>query len=812
MYCTTVFSRFSKVTCTHSLIVLVLFSAFPAKSQTNAVKEVRTPTAYESKVYGTVVDEESKQPLKGVVVTLLTNPSVPVLTNNVGYYEFLIMPLGRQSFSFSMVGFETFTATAVEVIAGKALELNVSLKENFRQLKEVVVKAEKNRMTPGNEFAAVSARSFSVDETRRYAASVADPARMALNFPGVSINGDNNNDIVVRGNSPKGVLWRLEGIEIPNPNHFSSLAGTGGTISMLNANMLGKSDFYTGAFVPEIGNALSGVFDLYIRNGNTDKYEHTLQIGTLGAELASEGPFKEGGKSSYLFSYRYSTFALIKNFVNLGETIPTYQDFSFKINLPTKKSGTFAVFGLGGITREEQVTVSDSSLWKDDNDNVSFNRKTSTGIVGLSHLYLLDSKSYIKSVVSASIEKTADDVDTLNPTNSYARKSIERTLFKNNAARVSVMYNRKINANHTYRTGIIVQRLGYDLGYGYYDRNDSMWTTALSGSGNTWFYQGYLQWKAKLSERLTATGGVHSSYYALNRKASFEPRATLNYVLNRSKLTIAAGWHSKPEHLSTYLFLNPGAGMSITHPGRSLDLLRAFHLIAGFDTRLFQNYRLKIEAYYQRIRNVPVEADTASGFSMLNADNLFSLIQVSKPLISLGRGVNYGVDLSIERSLNHNFYLIGNTSLFKSTYTNFSGESFDTKFNRSFQVNVIAGKEFKLARSGRSLIGVNGKILFAGGVRESVIDIDKSLQEDRTVYADGKYFTNQTPGYFRSDLSIYVKVNRKKSTHTVQFDVQNVTNRRNYGFTYFDRKKGTVNNTTLLGLVPNLCYRVDFHR
>ena len=185
--------------------------------------------------------------------------------------------------------------------------------ESLHKLDEVTIKASSNRTRPLNEFASISARSFSVEETRRYAASVADPARMVMNFPGVTNSGDDNS-IVVRGNSPKGVLWRLEGIEIPNPNHFSALGSSGGSISMLNANVLGNSDFYTGAFVPEIGNALSGAFDLNFRNGNTERYEHTVQVGVLGVELATEGPFKKGGKASYLVKLPLFNLCIARKF------------------------------------------------------------------------------------------------------------------------------------------------------------------------------------------------------------------------------------------------------------------------------------------------------------------------------------------------------------------------------------------------------------------------------------------------------------------------------------------------------------------
>ncbi|MFM9910030.1 MAG: carboxypeptidase regulatory-like domain-containing protein, partial [Chitinophagaceae bacterium] len=741
----------------------------------------------------------------------LDSPAVSVQTDSNGYFFFNNVRIGRHSFQFTMIGFETQTLFSIEVIAGKTKELNIELKENFHSLKEVIVKGRRTRTSPVNEFASVSTRSFSVDEMRRYSTSVADPARMVMNFPGVSSNGDNNNSLVVRGNSPKGMLWRLEGIEIPNPNHFSSLGNSGGSISMLNANTLGNSDFYTGAFVPEIGNALSGAFDLYLRNGNTNRYEHTVQLSTLGAEVATEGPFEKGKQGSYLLSYRYSTFGIIRNYINLGSSIPGYQDLSFKINLPTKKTGTFSLFGLGGLTKESKQAIADSTAWTAGNDNVSFTTKTFTGVTGISHQYFFNSRAYIKTIISASYEKTSDNVDTLNPFNFYKHKLIEKTAFLDKAIRISIFYNQKINANNSFRTGIAAQQLNYDLNYRYYDKDSAIWKNILEGAGNTWFYQGYIQWKVKFSKRITAITGIHASYFALTAKSSIEPRVSLVYAMTKTTLTFAAGLHSKPEHISTYLFQNINLGQQLTYPNKNLDLLRAFHMVAGVEKKFFHNYKFKVELYLQKLYSIPVESDTASGFSILNADNVFSLLETAKPLVSKGKGTNYGIDISMEHPLRNGYFVVATASLFKSTYTNFKNKTYNTHFNRGYQLNIIAGKEYKINKTGRQVIGLNGKLLYSGGVRESLIDINKSIITGRTEYVLGKYFTQQVPAYFRTDASMYFKFNRKKATHTLEIAVQNLTNRKNYAFSYFNIDTRTINNTTQLGLIPNLSYRIDFH-
>ena len=792
-----------------SLAVFATAAAQTAPQKLNN-SDNQTSNTLSQKVRGRVVDAESKQPIPGAVVVLLSNSSIAAISDADGYFVLENVPLGRQSFQFSFMGFEPYTAYEVPVISGKELELNVAMQESLTKLKEVTVTAGRERTKPFNEFATISARSFSVEETRRYAASFSDPARMVMNFPGVSNAGDLDNSIVVRGNSPKGVLWRMEGIEIPNPNHFGSLGASGGPISMLNANTLGTSDFYTGAFAPEIGNALSGAFDLNLRNGNTERYEHTVQIGTLGMEVATEGPLQKGKKASYLLNYRYSTLALLKDFMPLGQQVPEYQDAALKINLPTEKAGTFSLFALGGYNQSNQKPEADSSKWDNDNPNLGFDYRGKMGVAGVSHQYALGKDAYIKTVVSASYDNLAQDADTLNPSDSYNKVPIENNSFTNMAYRGAISYNKKLNARNTFRTGVVGQQLSYDFAYNYYDGEKKVWKNVLKGDGNTQYYQAFVQWKSKLTERLTLVGGLHVAYLALNEKYAIEPRASLSYQAGRSRYTLAGGLHSKPEHLSTYLFQDGTQGQAMTYPNKDLDLLRAMHAVAGYETALPWKVRMKIEAYYQHLYNIPVEQDTASGFSIINALDVYSLIG-TKPLVSEGTGRNYGVDISFERPFSDGYYIIATGSLFNSTYTNYKGDEYNTRFNRGHQVNVIGGKEFKVTSSGRKVLGLNGKVLYAGGTRESQIDLAKSIANKTTEIVPGKYFTEKAPAYFRADASVYYKINNRRATHSIQLEIQNLTNRENYYFSYFDSKAGEIKRVNQLGILPNLSYRVDFH-
>ncbi|MBC7867114.1 MAG: TonB-dependent receptor, partial [Gloeobacteraceae cyanobacterium ES-bin-316] len=399
---------------------LIFMFFFIAGIYSLRAQEPKAITNLTQKIKGVLLDADSKKPLEGATINLL-NTGSKTLSDQAGQFYFNQVPVGRQALEITMMGYENKQVAEIVVSSGKEVSLTISLTEKISRLGEVTVLSTKNRIKPNNEFATVSARSFSVEDTKRYPAAAFDPGRMAQNFAGVSNNGDGSNEIVVRGNSPRGVLWRLEGIEIPSPNHFGSLGNTGGAISMLSSSTMGSSDFYTGAFPAEFGNATSGAFDLNFRNGNKDKKEYSFMLGLLGVEAAAEGPFKKGSQSSYLVNYRYSTVSLLEDFLDLGGVSPDYQDLSFKLNFPTTRAGTFSFFGLGGINQAVKKPVNDSTKWTDDDPNFVLDAPGKLGVAGLTHQFFITKNSFVKTIFSVSGQSAKAVIDTLNPADQYKK-------------------------------------------------------------------------------------------------------------------------------------------------------------------------------------------------------------------------------------------------------------------------------------------------------------------------------------------------------------------------------------------------------
>lgn len=263
------------------LLIFIWTLAMGAKSQQTITQTVR----------GTVIDMQTLTPLPGANVILLnSDPIIGVSADENGRFRLENIPVGRIGIRVTFLGYKDVFMTSLDLLAGKELVLKIEMEEVAIMSEEVVITANSEKDNPINDMASVSARSFTVEETERFAGSRNDVSRMASNYAGVRGTDDSRNDIIIRGNSPSGLLWRLEGVDIPNPNHYGSTESTGGPVSILNNNQLANSDFMTGAFPAEYGNAISGVFDLKMRNGNDEKHEFLGQIGFNGFEFGAEGP------------------------------------------------------------------------------------------------------------------------------------------------------------------------------------------------------------------------------------------------------------------------------------------------------------------------------------------------------------------------------------------------------------------------------------------------------------------------------------------------------------------------------------------
>ncbi|MDR6803817.1 hypothetical protein J2Y45_001086 [Dyadobacter sp. BE34] len=747
-------------------------------------------------VKGRVVDTESQQPVIGanVIVTSVT-PIIGGVTDTEGNFRIEKVPVGRHSFKITSMGYDDAFVQEINVGSGKEVELNIKLAESFRALNEVVVKAQKENGAPLNDMVSVSGRSFTVDQTKRFAASVNDPARMAMSFAGVAATDDGSNQLIIRGNSPKGMLWRMEGVEIPNPNHFAQEGASGGGISALSANVLGNSDFLTGAFPAEYGNATSGVFDLKLRKGNNEKREYAMQAGILGLDFAAEGPIGAKGGASYLANYRYSTLSVLNKIgVNLnGDASIDFQDGAFKVYIPYDDKVVVSVWGLGGM-----------STSKVDDEDMKETFKSNRGMVGVNYLRYINSKSYMENIVSYSATSQTGDFYDKNIDATYQQK------FVNQALRLSSLYNYKLNARNTVRLGVIINHLDFNL----YDKDneDGPYEINVDRKGNTQLFQAYAQWKSRLTPTVTLNAGLQGMLLGLNNRYSIEPRVGVRWaVAPRSAVSFGAGLHSKTESISTYFAQVKVSEDKTDLLNKNLKLTKSAHLVAGYEFRPLASWRVLAETYYQHHYNIPIgPANTTTPYLLHNSQLNEISGFVSDSLTSDGKGRSYGLELTVEKSLTAGIYLMSTTSLYQSKYTGRDGIERDSRFNGKYVQNLLAGKEWRVGKNKTNIFAANIKLLAAGGNRTTPIDLEKSREKGRTERDWSRSYSEQLPAYFRTDLRVSYTKNKKRTTSTISLDIQNVTNRLNAFDRYYNKKEDRVKLITQTGMLPILNYRLEF--
>ncbi len=758
---------------------------------------------YTGQLRGTTIEHILQQPLSGATVTLLPLQR-SVITGTGGEFRFRDIPVGSYSLTISYAGFREVVLDNILVNSGKETVLTIPMEALVKVESEVVLKANSRKNKPLNDMSAVSTRAFTVEETQKYAAAVNDPLRMAVAFPGVLAGDDGNNSIIIRGNSPTGLLWRMEGMDIPNPNHFALPGNSGGGISILSAQLLSNSDFVTAAFPAEYGNAVSGVFDLHLRKGNNEKREYSLQAGVLGLNASLEGPFSKKYKGSYLINYRYSTLTLLNKVGVIGDNgVTNFQDLSYNIHLPAGRLGNFSLFGFNG--RSDQVyNAEDSSKWESRSDRYSFDFISNAGMNGITHNIRAGHKLSVKTGVGISKTRVGFNEDytedDLSRTTSYRDKYSTRKWVANST--LNYKFSRRLNL----RAGIIYSQVKFGVYQLSAEHEGDPLEERVNTSGNTSTQQAFAQWQYKPSDKITLNGGLHYLRLALNNTSAAEPRAAVKWnISKRSGLAFGYGLHSQVQTWGLYFAQQQLPGGQVVMPNKNLDLTRSHHYVLSYNYRLSANLHIKTELYYQHLFNVPVASHDSSTLSALNIE--FSYL--TDPMVNKGKGRNYGLEISLERYLHNDFYLTFTNSLYQSRYTALDGVERNTRFNGNHISTLIAGKDFVVARKSKT-VSLNIKTIYAGGLRDTPIDVDASQQAGYAVFIEKEAFTLKNPAYFRTDLRASIKWNRRRLTSTLSLDIQNVTNRENVFNQSWDKDKNKVVTNYQMGLIPVLNYKIEF--
>jgi hypothetical protein len=762
---------------------------------------------------GTVTDKETSAPLPGANVIIMNSlPLNGTATDVRGKFR-ITSEIGRVSVKVSFLGYEDIIFPDLLIASGKEVDLNVEMREKVIRTQEVIVSAGKETRTGINQMATISTQTIRTDDALRYAGGFYDPSRIVNAFAGVvTANSDESNDIIIRGNSSRGLLWRLEGIEIPNPNHFSDgQGGSGGAYSAITSNVISNFDFFTGAFPAEYGNAISGVMDLNLRKGNSDHREYALQTGMIGAEISAEGPFKKNSGSSFLFDARYVNFSYLSKLklIDLGGTnlAPRSQDVVFNINLPGEKSGNINIFGFYGSSELGKFAVHNTSSWSTNDDRWEEIQTQGSAVLGIKHLLTLPGgMGYIRSVVAYT--NFYDIYSEGYADSSFTRTNTYHHNYRYPALRFSFLLNNKLSSKDIIRTGINIQFLTARMenlrlnSSGRYD-------TFVSPEAFGVQYQFYTQLKNRITENLEINSGVHIMIFSVNGDINLEPRVGFRWQFAPGNyFNTGVGLHSRTESFPVYYTLIKN-NYGIPEPlNKDLGFSKSFQFVSGLDLAITSDIRLRLEAYNQKLFDIPIVNKTTSTYSAINTSEELP----SSDLTNKGLGYNRGIELTLEKSFSKNYYFLLTMSLYKSKYKPGDGNWYNTYYNTTFVSNFLAGKDFYFGRNKRNSIGINTKYLIRGGYRYTPVDVTKSIKSKRIIYDPSQTYGVQLPDFIRIDGGINFRRNNSGFSWIVMVDVQNISNRKNVFRKRFSYQNGEVvtSNVYSIGVVPVVNLRVEF--
>ena len=763
-----------------------------------------------SAIQGIILDNQTQSPLPGATVTIPgTEPLLGTITDVQGHFRLPPVTIGQYQLRVTYVGYAPAATDPIIVVSGKESMVTVFMQEISLTAGEVEIRSGYRKDESINKMATVSVRSFSVDETFRFAGSYNDPARMAANFAGVTSGIDNRNDIIVRGNSPTGMQWRIDDMEIPNPNHFAAVGTTGGPVTVLNNNLVTNSDFYTGAFPAQYGNTLAGIFDLKMRIGNTDKHEYWFGVGWNGLEFGAEGPFTKKSRSSFLVSFRYSPLQFVSLFNIKADIIPKYQDLNIKINIPTPKAGTFMITAIEGrsyIELFDSRKTQSEWLFPDYGEDVA--NGSNLYVVGISNLIFLRKDLNWKNMIYAVASDTRTRIDTFsNVVQTPALWAGEHSSeFK---CSFSSILTKKFSPANTLNTGIYWDFFRMAFADSMMYKGEFLVNTG--SKENMQMLRGFVQWHHVFTGKFSTTTGLYGSWLSLNDSWAVEPRIGFDRnITGKQTITFGAGLYSQMQPRVIYFILAHQPDGRVNQPNRNLGLTHSAQIALGYNYLINNNLRFKTELYYQYLYSIPVK-ETIPPYALSNQGHEFFINrQYSDSLVNKGTGQNYGIECTFERFFRKNYYFLFSASLFNSTYNGYDNITRNSAFNVNYALNAAGGYEFIVGKRNWGVMSFGLRATWAGGSPYIPYDSKATVASGEPVYDWSQAYTCRYPEYKR--IAFRFGIRRNHPGYNLEFflDLQYRTNFTNISLQRIDPKTGEIRNFFNMGFFPMASCRVQF--
>lgn len=767
-------------------------------------------------IYGEVRDNLTQKPIKNVSIELLNYlPLKVAITDENGQFELEDVPLGKHRLLVTHDNYELVIVPDVSVTAGKQVKLNIGMEELVVSMQEIVVQTSTKKTTrdqPNNSMAILGIRSFNIEDVRRYSGARNDPSRLAANFAGVHISNDFENGIVVRGNSHLNVLWQLEGMPIPNPNHFSLAGYLSSLWPMINTNLMRNSDFLNGAFPAQYGNVTGAVFDIGLRSGNTNIYEGMIQFGYTGLEAGFEGPISKAKGSSFVFSYRYSVYDLLRIVgLDIGtDLVPNNQDLSFKLDFGNSKLGNLSIFGLAGTGFFKLGTDDLDSLDVANRFARNISVRKDMAVLGLKHRIFLtpEKKSYWQTTLGGTLEHEYYTEDTIRPEGKP--DIVLSNNFENWNATLSSFVNLGLSFNHTLRIGIVETFMHTNA-----QLEDQLFNQGFRNfRGNSLLSQVYAQYLVRFNKKLRMNIGVNAQHFLLNNSIGVGPRFALSWnPLSSHKFSIGYGWNNQTQPLMLYFNEEADVNGVLQPVNRNLGFTQAHHFVASYDWAILDNWRLKAEGYYQLYTHVPITTYSSS-YSGINMGQEFELLYLVD-LVNEGFARNLGAELTLEKFFSKDYY-----GLFTASYTDSKFQGSDgvwrfTPYNHTAVVNLLVGKIFRIGPKRNNSITLDMNFVYATGPWSTPINLPESRIFGYEIRQWDKAYSIRGNNYIRADIKIGAYFNNAKRniSHRIFLDLINVPNL----FGYVNRLPPQYNSAIQdvdearqLGFFPDLTYRLTF--
>ena len=771
-------------------------------------------------VVGLIYSQDLKQSIRGVVTNQFTEFPIPdvhinllsegkvigqTISDTNGLYQFPSVLIGTYDISFSHVAFTSYTIPNVIVYSKKECIVNTQMEFSYNLLNEALIESpQKERGITNNTMASVSAYSIRVEDAQRLAGGLDDPIRAAGTLPGVTANAAfSANFISIRGNSPRGLKYQMNGMELENPTHFARIGSSGGLFTIFSMQLLDNSDFFSGAFPAEYSNVMAAVFDVKFRKGNTEKNEYTVQVGTLGLDLAAEGPINKKKNSSFLFNYRYATVGMARL---IGQpTEPTYQDLSFNLNFPQKKGGNLSFFGISGTSDRAKIALIDSLEWEKDVDRYNLYLNSSMATLGANYNKLVGENGVFNTIVAGSITNQEDNKKYIQDDYSILTRSINE--YKSIPISWAGSYKYMFNAKHSNKTGFSLRATQHEWLAKKHNFSENSLDTIVNGKGNSATAKAFSQSKFYISEKWNLNLGLSYIYYNVNNKSSIEPRTGITYLLDKkNQISLAYGKHSQIENYAVYKTQIEDSLGQISYPNQSLDFAKANHFVLSYKTKVITNHHLRIEAYYQQLYNIPTEIN--GSYSTVNIAELEEM----RILNNSGTGLNYGVDLGLERFADNGLYYMINGSVFKSNYVGGDGIERSTEYDYGFNIRFLAGKNYMIGekKGKRNYIGWNTTVAYVGGSPYTPLDIEQSKLQQETILNENLAFSEREKNLLFIDATLTYKINKPKHTSIWSLQIKNLFSNGNAIYREYDAVLNAEVTIPSVSFFPNLSYKIQF--